>query len=326
VVAIRRNKPNSGHDRSAFQRLGSRNGGTTGSAESAPDRAVPLSHPLGRWDSGTASPRRRPRFRSLTARLAGVLACAALAFGVVGAAHGQSEPNQSEPNKPEPKSKIAFIGDSTGDGLWGGVSGLLPREACLKNHIELGRFAKNSTGLTRPDRFNWADEARKIGDGFKPQLFVMSLGLNDRQSVVEHGKVTLETSPDYPAKYRDRVAAVLKSVAAAKASLLWVGLPAMRDAAADRDAREKNKYFAQAIAEFGDPHIEYVEPWKLNPSGDDKFASFGPDKTGKMIQIRASDGEHFTPAGDLLVAAYLLPKMTATLVKGGAKLGEACAS
>jgi hypothetical protein len=331
-VTIRPTKPNLGPDRSAFQRLGNGNGGTTGSAESAPDRAVPLSHPLARWDSGTASPRRRPRFRSLTVRLAGVLACAALALslGVVGAAHSQSEPksepNKSEPNKPEPKSKIAFIGDSTGDGLWGGVSGLLPREACLKNHIELGRFAKNSTGLTRPDRFNWADEVRKIGDGFKPQLFVMSLGLNDRQSVVEHGTVTLETSPDYPAKYRGRVTAVLKSVAAAKASLLWVGLPAMRDAAADRDAREKNKYFAQAIAEFGDPHIEYVEPWRLNPSGDDKFASFGPDKTGKMIQIRASDGEHFTPAGDLLVAAYLLPKMTATLVIGGAKLGEACAS
>ena len=329
-MAIWQTKPNSGDDRSAFQCLGSRNGGTTGSAESRPDRAVPLSHPLGRWDSGTASPRRRPRFRSLTARLAGVLACAALSLGVVGAAHSQSEPksepNKSEPNKSDPKSKIAFIGDSTGDGLWGGVSGLLPREACLKNHIELGRFAKNSTGLTRPARFNWVDEVGRIAESFKPHLFVMSPGLNDRQSVVEHGTVTLETSPDYPAKYRGRVTAVLKSVAAAKASLLWVGLPAMRDAAADRDAREKNKYFAQAIAEFGDPHIEYVEPWKLNPSGEDKFASFGPDKTGKMIQIRASDGEHFTPAGDLLVAAYLLPKMTATLVKGGAKLGEACAS
>jgi uncharacterized protein len=322
-VANRQNEPNSGPNRSAFQRLGNGNGGTTGSAESGPDWAVPL----GRWYSGTVSPRRRPRFRSPTVRLAGVLACAALALslGVVGAAHSQSEP-KSEPNKSEPKSKIAFIGDSTGDGLWGGVSGLLPREACLKNHIELGRFAKNSTGLTRPARFNWVDEVGRIAESFKPQLFVMSLGLNDRQSVVEHGTVTLETSPDYPARYRGRVTAVLKSVAAAKASLLWVGLPAMRDAAADRDAREKNKYFAQAISEFGDPHIEYVEPWKLNPSGDDKFASFGPDKTGKMIQIRASDGEHFTPAGDLLVAAYLLPKMTATLAKGGAKLGEACAS
>jgi len=45
-----------------------------------------------------------------------------------------------------------------------------------------------------------------------------------------------------------------------------------------------------------------------------------------MIQIRASDGETLHPPGNLLVAAYLLPKMTATLAQGGAKLGEACAS
>jgi hypothetical protein len=284
------------------------------------------------------------RFRPPAIRLVGLLACAALvlSLGVIGAAHSQNEPQSEtepkvetkpetkpepkvEPKAIEPKSKIAFIGDSTGDGIWGGMSALAPREACIKNHLELGRFAKNSTGLTRPDRFNWADEARKIGDSFKPQLFVISLGLNDRQSVVEHGKVTLENSPDYPAKYRERVTAVLRSAAGARASLLWVGLPAMREAAADRDAREKNRFFAQAIAEFGDSQIEYVEPWKLNPSGEDKFASFGPDKTGKMIQIRASDGEHFTPAGDLLVAAYLLPKMVVILGKGGAKLGEACA-
>jgi hypothetical protein len=48
--------------------------------------------------------------------------------------------------------------------------------------------------------------------------------------------------------------------------------------------------------------------------------------TARSVFSAILDGEHFTPAGDLLVAAYLLPKMTATLVKGGAKLGEACAS
>jgi uncharacterized protein len=245
------------------------------------------------------------------------LACAALALslGAVRAAQSQGE-----------KVKVAFVGDSTADGMWGGLTGLVPHEACLKGNIELGRFAKNSTGLTRPDKFNWVDEVKRIGESFKPQLFVMSLGLNDRQSVVEHGKVTLDNSPDYPAKYKERVTAVLKSAAESKASLLWIGLPAMREAAPDRDAREKNKYFAEAIAEFADSSMQYVEPWRLNPSGEDKFASFGPDQKGRMIQIRASDGEHFSPAGDLLVAAYLLPRMVATLAKGGAKPGEACAS
>jgi hypothetical protein len=226
----------------------------------------------------------------------------------------------------EAKPKIAFVGDSTSDGLWGGFSALAPRNSCLKGAVDLGRFAKNSTGLTRPERFSWPDEVKRIGDSYKPTLFVMSLGLNDRQSVVYGGKVTLDNSPDYPARYKERVTAVLKSAAASRTGLLWIGLPAMRDAAADRDARLKNMFFAEAIAEFGDPTIQYVPPWRLNPTGEDKFASFGPDQNGKIIQIRASDGEHFTPAGDMLVAAYLLPKITAILLSRGAKLGDACAS
>ena len=250
-----------------------------------------------------------------------VAICAALiaALGSAAAAASLQAPNEAG-------VRIAFVGDSTGDGLWGGFASLASRDGCLKDNIELGRFARNSTGLTRPERFNWVDEMRRIGDAFRPRLFVMSLGLNDRQSVVEHGKVTLENAADYPAKYKERVTAALKSAAGANASLLWVGLAAMRETAADRDAREKDKLFSEAISELADPRIEYVEPWKLSLSGEDKFASFGPDAKGKMIQIRASDGEHFTSAGDMLVAAYLLPKIVATLVKAGVKLSEACAS
>jgi uncharacterized protein len=226
----------------------------------------------------------------------------------------------------ESKVRVAFVGDSLADGIWGGTAALVPRNSCVKASIELGRFAKNSTGLTRPERFSWPDEVKRIGDSFKPALFVMSLGLNDRQSVVFGGRVTLENSPEYPAKYKERVTAVLKSAVPSAANLLWVGLPAMRDAAADRDARDKNKIFAEAISEFGNPAFQYVLPWRLKETGEDKFASYGPDQTGKIIQIRASDGEHFTPAGQMTVAAYLLPKMVATLRSRGAKLGDDCAS
>jgi hypothetical protein len=246
------------------------------------------------------------------------VACVALAIWLAAIGAGRAEPDS--------KVRIGFIGDSTADGLWGGVSRLVPRDSCLKGHVELGRFAKNSTGLTRPERFNWADEAGRIGESFNPKLFVMSLGLNDRQSVVMGGKVTLDNSPEYPARYKERVTAVLRSVAASRAYLLWVGLPAMRDAGQDRDARDKNRMFAEAIAEFGDGTLQYVLPWRLNESGEDKFASFGPDQNGKMVQIRTADGVHFTPSGELLVAAYLLPKIIATLVRSGARLGESCAS
>ena len=253
---------------------------------------------------------RRPLSRRTGLALLPVVACIALMLGLVPQARPQSQP----------KVKIAFVGDSTADGLWGGMMSLGVHNACVKTSLELGRFAKNSTGLTRPDRYDWVPEVRRIGESFRPQLFMMSLGLNDRQSVVEKGHITMENSEGYPAKYKERITAVLASAAASKARLLWVGLPAMRGAPADKDAREKNRLFAEAIAEFGVANIKFIKPWHLGNGDDDKFQSYGPDQNGRMIQIRASDGEHFTPAGDLVVAAYLLPQILASLVEDGTRI------
>ncbi len=217
----------------------------------------------------------------------------------------------------EGRIRIAFVGDSISDGYWEGVSVTAGRDACLKSLLEIGRFAKNSTGLTRPDRFDWVAELRRIGESFKPRLFVISLGLNDRQSVVEHGQITMDNSPLYDDKYKERVTAVLAAAAAAKASVLWIGLPAMRAPATDKDAREKNRLYEEAIQAFGSPAIRYVEPWKLNAGGSDAFASYGPDQNGRMVQIRTPDGEHFTVAGEMLTAVYLLPRITAALTQDG---------
>jgi hypothetical protein len=254
-------------------------------------------------------PGRGPRHRFVSAIAAVLAVVAVVAISALGAA-------RSAPAETESKIRIAFVGDSIADGYWEGVSVTAGRDVCLKSQLEFGRFAKNSTGLTRPDRFDWAAELRRIGESFKPRLFVMSLGLNDRQSVVEHGQVTLDDSPLYDEKYKERVTAVLKT-AAAKAGLLWIGLPAMRMPGPDKDAREKNRLFAEAIAAFGAAAIQYVEPWKLNPGGTDTFASYGPDLSGRMVQIRTPDGEHFTFAGEMLAGAYLLPRTLGSVTLDG---------
>jgi uncharacterized protein len=211
------------------------------------------------------------------------------------------------------KIRVAFVGDSIADGYWEGVSVTVARDACLKNQLDIGRFAKNSTGLTRPDRLDWAAELRRLADSYRPRLFVISLGVNDRQSVVEHGQVTLDDSPLYAEKYKERITAVLEAAAEAKAALLWVGLPAMRTVAGDKDARDKNRLFEEAIEAFGAPDIKYVEPWKFVSAGDDAFVSYALDQTGRLVQIRTSDGEHFTVAGEIMTAAYLLPRILATV-------------
>lgn len=247
---------------------------------------------------------------------------AALAMGAAGAVWAQPADAPASPASPY---RIAFIGDSMADGLWSGVLHLVTRDNCLKERFDLGRFAKNGTGLTRIDQFSWPNEAAKIVERFHPHLFVVSLGLNDRQGVVEPGKPrALLGSPEWPKRYADQVLALLQGATAAGAQVLWIGSPALRDAQADADARQKNEIFSAAVAEFHSDRVRYVEPWKLSQAEKDSFKSFGPDSRGTLIQIRAADGVHFTAAGYDMVGAYLFPKIAEALEADGPNPARAC--
>jgi hypothetical protein len=179
-------------------------------------------------------------------RFVGAVAALFVAFAAAGVLSALGAARTAAADS-EGRVRVAFVGDSISDGYWEGVSVTAGRDSCLKSLLEIGRFAKNSTGLTRPDRFDWVAELRRIGESFKPRLFLLSLGLNDRQSVVEHGQITMDDSPLYDDKYKERITAVLAAAAAAKASVLWIGLPAMRAPATDKDAREKNRLYEEAI-------------------------------------------------------------------------------
>ncbi len=223
--------------------------------------------------------------------------------------------------------KIAFAGDSIVDNYWEGILRMVSASPCLKTSVELGRFARNGTGLTRGDKLFWPREVRRIGESFRPDLFVLSIGLNDRQFIVDgNGARTAWGAPDWTDKYRGLIVEFLNNAAASKAGVLLVGLPIVRDSTENADLQGKNKMFADAVTAIAAPHVQYVEPWRLKPEGADAFASYGPDHNGRTVQIRTSDGEHFTVAGEDLVAGYLYPKIVAAFEQMGTRLDRACTS
>jgi len=221
------------------------------------------------------------------------------------------------------KIKIAFAGDSIVDNYWSGIERIVDANPCLKNTIELGRFARNGTGLTRGDRVYWPREIRRIDDVFKPTLSVVSIGLNDRQFIVDgDGARTAWGAPDWTDKYRHEVLEFLKAAVATKAVVLMVGMPAMREAIDNADIDGKNAMFAEAIAALGDPNLHYIEPWRLHAAGTETFASYGPDKSGRLVQLRTPDGQHFTVAGEDMAASYLFPKIVEALGEAGKNLDQ----
>jgi hypothetical protein len=221
------------------------------------------------------------------------------------------------------KIKIAFAGDSIVDNYWSGIGRIIDANPCLKNTVELGRFARNGTGLTRGDRVYWPREIRRIDDAFRPTLSVVSIGLNDRQFIVDgSGARTAWGAPDWTDKYRHELDEFLKAAVATKAVVLMVGMPAMREAIDNTDIDGKNALFAEAIAALGDPNLHYIEPWRLHAAGPETFASYGPDKSGRLVQIRTPDGQHFTVAGEDLAASYLFPKIVEALGEAGKNLDQ----
>ena len=221
------------------------------------------------------------------------------------------------------KIRIAFAGDSIVDNYWSGIERIVDGNPCLKNTIELGRFARNGTGLTRGDRVYWPREIRRIDDVFKPTLSVLSIGLNDRQFIVDgNGARTAWGAPDWTDKYRHELNEFLKAAIATKAVVLMVGMPAMREAIDNADIDGKNAMFADAITALDDPNLHYVEPWRLHAAGTETFASYGPDKSGRLVQIRTPDGQHFTVAGEDLAAGYLFPKIVEALDAAGKNLDQ----
>jgi uncharacterized protein len=221
------------------------------------------------------------------------------------------------------KIRIAFAGDSIVDNYWSGIERIVDGNPCLKNTIELGRFARNGTGLTRGDRVYWPREIKRIDDVFKPTLSVVSIGLNDRQFIVDgNGARTAWGAPDWTDKYRHEVLEFLKAAVATKAVVLMVGMPAMREAIDNADIDGKNAMFAEAVAALGDPNLHYIEPWRLHAAGSETFASYGPDKSGRLVQIRTPDGQHFTVAGEDLAASYLFPKIVEALDAAGKNIDQ----
>jgi uncharacterized protein len=220
------------------------------------------------------------------------------------------------------KVKVAFAGDSIVDNYWSGAEKVVAVDPCLNGMIELGRFAKNGTGLARGDRLYWPREIRHIVETFEPTVVVLSVGLNDSQFIVDgDGVRTAWGAPDWTDKYRAEVTAFLRGASSGNAAALLVGLPAVRSAEENADLLEKSAVYAAAVTALGNPDIVYIEPWKLDPTAKtDTFSSFGRDKNGRMVQLRTGDGEHFTDAGEDVVAQYLFPKIVAAANRKGAHL------
>jgi hypothetical protein len=188
--------------------------------------------------------------------------------------------------------RVVVVGDSLSQGLAPALAELFdPSSAHV---LSLGRI---STGLARPDYFNWQAALRRIVDEVRPDIVFVLLGTNDDQPIVtSDGTVDLGTT-DWTHAYRQRAAAFLREATSAGTRVVWVGIPVVAERERWDFYHRLNDVYADTAATS--PLAAYVDSWRLLETRGGDYAAYLRNERGVLQEMRAGDGFHFTPNGYL---------------------------
>ena len=173
--------------------------------------------------------------------------------------------------------------------------------------LRVVRLGKLSTGLTRPDVFDWPGQVRALLAQHDPDLVIANFGGNDAQAMVlDDGRVTRFGRPEWEAAYRERVRQVVTVARQGGAQVVLLGMTTTRDPALSRRMDRINKLTEEAGREAG---ALYLSTWDLGADARGNYQ----DVTvvdGVPVRTRLADGKHFSRSGAAFAAGKILDRLT----------------
>ena len=219
----------------------------------------------------------------------------------------------TEPAVPDEPYKVLMLGDSL---VATGIGALLEKKLDAHPHVVCYRKGKSSSGLARPDFYDWIDQAKRQVEFRKPDLVIVLLGGNDGQDLTRptgRGRHVPWMHEDWAKGYRARVDALLAEVTGPERRVLWVGLPTMGLRSLEKKLVLIRGIQQEAVEALGETGVYFnTVPFVTNEDGEMlAMARVGP--RNKQKRLRSEDKIHFTMAGSEYLAGHLYPKVLEVL-------------
>ncbi|KUO58073.1 MAG: hypothetical protein APF80_08595 [Alphaproteobacteria bacterium BRH_c36] len=197
----------------------------------------------------------------------------------------------------------SYILEVVGDSLAEGVLYGLREEIGRDSQVQVGSAVGSLSRIT----FNTFDqklaELRAELLTKKAHIGVVMLGVQDQSRIAApDGKRHAFGAPEWRAEYARRVDEMIKTLKGAGIALYWVGLPNMRDRAADSAAQIINDIIRERAYING---IKFIDIYSSFADEQGAYSAFGPDTAGNEKRMRWRDGVHFTGTGYAKVAHYV---------------------
>ena len=153
-----------------------------------------------------------------------------------------------------------------------------------------------STGLSRPDYFDWPLRLAYVSRVLQPDVAVAFFGANDAQPVDLDGRVLASESPAWDALYAQRVGQAMDTLLRGGATrVYWVGLPIMGSKAFSRTVKVLDTIFQREAATR--PGVVYVDTWSMFATPKGAYSPYLRDAHGDLQLMRQADGVHMTLSG-----------------------------
>jgi uncharacterized protein len=175
----------------------------------------------------------------------------------------------------------------------------------------VGVESRLSTGLGRPDLYNWFLRIPQAVRQLHPKVAVLSFGADDAHNYlagVPNGKVVGPLgSASWDAEYRRRVEGVTAELAARGVYVVWLGLPIPAGSGFGHSFPIVNRIL-ESVVKANPATSTFVDTWDMLADSRGHYAAY-LRVHGKLTLMRLPDGVHYTSSAGDLIAEQVLKQL-----------------
>jgi hypothetical protein len=230
--------------------------------------------------------------------------------------------DKSVPSAADP-AEVLIIGDSDAGSFGPYLKQLLDPTGIVTIELDY----KVSSGLSRPDFFDWTTHMHVAVQKVNPDIVVVTFGGNDAQGLRNADKSwAVGYAPggggddaDWRAEYGRRVGEVMDYLGGANRTLVWVGIP--NDDNPDVTARLKVQDEVVRAEVAKRPGVVFVDTWNRFSGINGGWAEYVVDpRDGVGKDVRADDGFHLNVNGAEILALDIAEAVKNELRARGASI------
>ena len=231
-------------------------------------------------------------------------------------------PTPNVPTASDP-AVVLIAGDSEAGTFGPYLEGLLRDTGVVRTELNY----KVSSGLARPDFFNWPAHLRTIIPSVDPDIVVLTFGGNDAQGLTDSSGTFVYDQPTgdadkdarWRAEYGTRVGEVIEYLASEGRTLVWVGIPNDDNPEVTARMQAQDEVVREQVA--ANPEVIFIDTWKRFSGISGNWAEYVIDpRDNQGKDVRADDGFHLNVAGAEILALDIAEVIRAELVARGASV------